>query len=67
MHRVRALKLEFEGEIDEIRILNELRSQLQTKFGVDLWDEMMEEEPMSIEELYDYYSQYCIERGIKNN
>jgi len=61
MHRVRALKLEFEGELDEIRILNSLRIELHKKFGVDVWDEMMNEEPMDLEELYNYYYQKSLE------
>lgn len=62
MDRVRALKLEFEGELDEIRILNSLRSELQKKFGVDVWDEMMNESPMDLDELYNYYYQKSINK-----
>ena len=62
MDRVRALKLEFEGELDEIRILNSLRSELQKKFGIDVWDEMMDESPMDLDELYNYYYQKSINK-----
>jgi hypothetical protein len=62
MDRVRALKLEFEGELDEIRILNSLRNELQKKFGVDVWDEMMNESPMDLDELYNYYYQKSINK-----
>jgi hypothetical protein len=61
MDRVRALKLEFEGELDEMRILNSLRNELQKKFGIDMWNEMMNEEPMNLEELYNYYYQKSLE------
>jgi hypothetical protein len=61
MDRVRALKLEFEGELDEMRILNSLRNELQKKFGIDVWNEMMNEKPMDLEELYNYYYQKSLE------
>ena len=55
MKNVRALKLDEEAHRDEFRILKQLREELQTEFGFDLWDEMMESDPMDLEELYDFY------------
>lgn len=63
MKNVRALKLDEEAEKDEFRILKELRDSLHEKFGFDLWDKMMEEDPMTLEELYDYY---CEEKMRRN-
>jgi len=63
MKNVRALKLDDEGHKDEFRILKQLRDELQLQFGFDLWDEMMEQPPMNLEELYDYY---CTEKMRRN-
>lgn len=63
MKNVKALKLDEEGEKDEFRILKELRDSLQLQFGFDLWDKMMEEPPMDLEELYDYYCQEKMRRN----
>ena len=59
MKNVKALKLDEEGHKDEQRILYELRTSLREQFGFDLWDKMMNEGPMDLEELYDYY---CTEK-----
>ena len=63
MKNVRALKLDEEGHMDEFRILKQLRESLQLEFGFDLWDEMMNEPPMDLEELYDFY---CHEKMRRN-
>jgi hypothetical protein len=63
MKNVRALKLDEEGYKDEQRLLYELRNQLHEEFGFDLWDKMMEEDPMDLEELYDYYCQEKMRRN----
>lgn len=63
MKNVRALKLDEEGHKDEQRILHELRNELRESFGFDLWDKMMNEDPMDLEELYDYY---CSEKMRRN-
>ena len=55
MKNVRALKLDEEGHAHEFRLLKELRDSLSAEFGFDLWDEMMEADPMDLEELYDFY------------
>ena len=55
MKNVRALKLDEEGHVHEIRLLTNLRNELREEFGFDLWDEMMKAEPMDLEELYDFY------------
>jgi len=38
-------------------MLHQLRTKLIETFGFDLWDEMMNEEPMELEDLYDFYCQ----------
>lgn len=57
MKRVKALKLDFEAHIDEIRILDKLREELEREFGVDLWDRAMELKRgiKRIEDLYWWY------------
>lgn len=63
MKNVRALKLDMEGHKDEFNILKQLREELYNEFGFDLWDDMMSEPPMDLEELYDYY---CHEKMRRN-
>ena len=55
MNNVRAMKLEEEGHKHEFRLFKELREELHKEFGFDLWDDVMEAEPMDLEEMYDYY------------
>jgi hypothetical protein len=55
MTRVRAIKLKETANEQENKRLIELRKALNAEFGVDLWDKMMEEEPMSLVELYNWY------------
>ena len=55
MTRVRALKLNDTANEQENKRLLELRKALKAEFGMDLWDKMMEEEPMSLVELYNWY------------
>ena len=55
MKNIRALKLDEEGFKDEQRILRDLKNALHEEFGFCLWDKMMREKQMDLEELYDYY------------
>lgn len=55
MKNVRALKLDEEAFKDEQKLLRDLKIELREKFGFCLWDKMMTESPMDLEELYDYY------------
>lgn len=64
MDNIRAMKLDEEGHKDELRLLKELRDELYLKFRVDVWDIAMESDPMSIEELYEFYYN---EKISKNN
>jgi len=63
MDNVRAMKLDEEAHKDEFRLLKELRDSLHNEFGFDLWDDMMEADPMDLEELYDFY---CHEKMRRN-
>jgi len=62
MKNVRALKLDEEGYKDEQKILLKLKKDLSNEFGFCLWDKMMNEKPMDLEELYDYYCQEKMRR-----
>jgi hypothetical protein len=41
MKRVKAVKSEIEAGLDEIRILDKLKRDLEIEFGIDYWDEIM--------------------------
>lgn len=57
MKRLKARKLEIEAHYDEIRILNKLQKELESEFGVDLWDKalMKKRGNGTIEDLYWWY------------
>lgn len=57
MKRLKARKLEIEAHYDEIRILNKLQKELESEFGVDLWDKalMKKRGRGTIEDLYWWY------------
>lgn len=57
MKRLKARKLEIEAHYDEIRILNKLQKELESEFGVDLWDKalMKKRGKGTIEDLYWWY------------
>jgi len=65
MTRVRALKLNETANEQENKRLIELRKSLKNQFKIDLWDNMMEEKPMSLVELYKWYE--IQSSKIKNN
>ena len=41
MKRVKAVKAEIEAGIDELRILDKLKRELEKEFGYDYWDEIV--------------------------
>ena len=55
MKNVRAMKLDAEGHMDEMKILNQLKKELEAHFGFCLWDEMMNKKAMDAEQLFDFY------------
>jgi hypothetical protein len=62
MKNVRALKLDEEAFNDEQKMMWSLKNELRDEFGFCLWDKMMTEEAMDLEELYDYYCQEKMRR-----
>jgi hypothetical protein len=59
MKRLKAIKLQLEAHKDELNILYKLRKDLQSVFGVDLWDEAIEKVDGDLIELYTYYKSYA--------
>lgn len=61
MKRVKALKLEEVGMVDELKILKQLREELINEFGEDLWDKCLEKQRGSgtIEDMYWWYKKQC--------
>jgi hypothetical protein len=57
MKRVKALKLMDEAHKNELKILHDLRKELESEFGKDLWDKGMEKKrgKGTIEDLYWWY------------
>jgi len=49
------MKLDAEGHMDEMKILNQLKKELEAHFGFCLWDEMMNKKAMDAEQLFDFY------------
>lgn len=58
MKRLKAIKLELEAHKDELKILWKLRMELQKVFGVDLWEEALENVDGDLLDLYTYYKNY---------
>tara|TARA_B100001769_G_C22083484_1_gene583947 strand:+ start:271 stop:708 length:438 start_codon:yes stop_codon:yes gene_type:complete len=63
LKNVRANKLAEEGHRDDIKILNNFKKELEKHFGFCLWNKLMDEKPMSTEDVYEYY---CIEKMFRN-
>ena len=62
MKRVKALKLMEEAHKNEMVILTSLRRNLESEFGVDLWDKAMSSKiggKGKIEDLYWWYKKQC--------
>lgn len=57
MNRVKALKLMEVGHLDELRRLKELRDELTSEFGKDLWDKCLERQrgKGTTEDIYWWY------------
>jgi hypothetical protein len=57
MKRVKALKLMDEAHKNELKLLHDLRRELESEFGKDLWDKGMEKKrgKGTIEDLYWWY------------
>jgi len=57
MKRIKALKLMDEAHKNELKLLHELRKELESEFGKDLWDKGMEKKrgKGTIEDLYWWY------------
>jgi hypothetical protein len=60
MKRLKALKLEMEAAKDEEKILWKLRKDLQSTFGIDLWDEALEKVDGDLLDLYTYYKKNAV-------
>ena len=63
MKRLRALKLELEAHKDEQMILWKLKRDLEKTFGVDLWEEALENVDGDLMDLYTYYKRYEGNKG----
>ena len=63
MKRLRALKLELEAHKDEQMILWKLKRDLEKTFGVDLWEEALENVDGDLMDLYTYYKSYAGNKG----
>jgi hypothetical protein len=59
MKRLKAIKLQLEAHKDEQNILYKLRKDLNSAFGVDLWDEAVENCGGDLLSLYSYYKTYA--------
>ena len=61
MKRVKALKLMDEAHKNELKILHDLRKELESEFGKDLWDKAMERSrgKGTLEDLYMWYKKQC--------
>jgi hypothetical protein len=59
MKRLKAIKLELEAHKDEQKILWKLRKDLKDVFGVDLWEEALENVDGGLDSLYLYYKNYA--------
>lgn len=59
MKRLRAIKLELEAHKDEQLILWRLRRDLKETFGMDIWDEAVENVDGDLMALYTYYKKYA--------
>jgi hypothetical protein len=68
MKRVKALKLMEEAHKNEMVILTSLRRNLESEFGVDLWEKAMEKQrgKGTIEDLYFWYKKQVKEYTTKS-
>jgi hypothetical protein len=59
MKRLKAIKLELEAHKDEQKILWKLRKDLTDVFGLNIWDEAVENCGGDLMSLYSYYKNYA--------
>lgn len=59
MKRLKAIKLELEAYKDEQKILWKLRKDLTDVFGLNIWDEAVENCGGDLMSLYSYYKNYA--------
>ena len=59
MKRLKALKLELEAHKDEQKILWKLEHDFKDVFGLDIWDEAVENCGGDLMSLYSYYKQHA--------
>jgi hypothetical protein len=59
MKRLKAIKLELEAHKDEQKILYKLQHDFKQVFGLDIWDEAVENCGGDLMSLYSYYKKYA--------
>ena len=59
MKRLRAIKLQLEAHKDEQKILWKLEHDFKDVFGLDIWDEAVENCGGDLMSLYSYYKKYA--------
>jgi hypothetical protein len=59
MKRLKAIKLELEAHKDEQKILYKLEHDFREVFGLDIWDEAVENCGGDLMSLYSYYKSYA--------
>jgi hypothetical protein len=59
MKRLKAIKLELEAQKDEQKILYKLEHDLKEVFGLNIWDEAVENCGGDLMSLYSYYKKYA--------
>jgi len=59
MKRLKAIKLELEAHKDEQKILYKLQHDFKQVFGLDIWDEAVENCGGDLMSLYSYYKTYA--------
>jgi hypothetical protein len=59
MKRLKAIKLELEAHKDEQKILYKLEHDFKQVFGLDIWDEAVENCGGDLMSLYSYYKKYA--------
>ena len=59
MKRLRAIKLQLEAHKDEQKILYKLEKDFKEVFGLDIWEEAIENCGGDLISLYMYYKKYA--------
>lgn len=63
MKRLKAIKLELEAHKDEQKILYKLEKDFKEVFGLDIWDEAVENCGGDLMSLYSYYKKYARDKN----